>query len=312
MGGFQLGLHRAAVSMDGQQCTMSTVTTRRPVLAAFAHLASLAVLGTLPACSALPGPASAPAEDEALRGALAGAHRSAANRARDGARNPYETLRFFGIRPTLAVVELAPGGAWYTEILAPYLRPQGLFCTAHLAKDAGSEGRRRARANFDARLAQQPELYDRVFSGTLPSGGRFGDIATALEKQGGADLIVTFRNVHNWLVDDSLDDTLKACHALLKRGGVLGVVDHRAAPGTALEAQKKSGYVTEALMQERAQAVGFKLDARNEVNANPRDTKDHANGVWALPPTFAGKDVDRERFAAIGESDRFTHRYVKG
>ena len=90
------------------------------------------------------------------------------------------------------------------------------------------------------------------------------------------------------------------------------MVDHRAAPGTALEAQKKSGYVTEALMQERAQAVGFKLDARNEVNANPRDTKDHANGVWALPPTFAGKDVDRERFAAIGESDRFTHRYVKG
>ena len=312
MGILQLGLNRvAAVSNGGRQCAMHTVTTRRPVLAAFAHLASLAVLGALPACSALSGPASAPAEDEALRAALAGAHRSAANRERDGARHPYETLRFFGIRPTQRVVELTPGGGWYTEILAPYLRPQGLFCTAHFAQEGGSEGRRRARANHDARLARQPALYDRVVSGTLPSGGRFGDITAALEKDGGADLIVTFRNVHNWLEDGSLDDTLRACHALLKRGGVLGVVDHRAAPGTSVEAQRKSGYVTEALMQTRAQAVGFKLDARSEVNANPRDTKDYANGVWALPPTFAGKDVDRERYAAIGESDRFTHRYVK-
>jgi predicted methyltransferase len=274
--------------------------------------AFLAALAALPACSALPPSAPAPAvDDEALRAALAGAHRSAANRARDAARHPYETLRFFGLRPSWAVVELTPGGGWYTEILAPYLRPQGLFCTAHFDKAEGSEGRRRARANYDTRLAKQPELYDRLFSGTLPSGGRFGDIATVLEKNGGADLIVTFRNVHNWLEDGSLDDTLKACHALLRRGGVLGVVDHRAAPGTALAVQMKTGYVAEALMAARAVAAGFKLDARSEINANPRDTKDHANGVWSLPPTFQGKDVDRERYAAIGESDRFTHRYTK-
>ncbi len=287
---------------------MNTTPTRR---AAIAALAALPVLGALPACSALPDAGTAAPDDEALRAALAGAHRSAANRARDGARHPYETLRFFGIRPTQRVVELTPGGGWYTEILAPYLRPQGLFCTAHFAKEGGSEGRRRARANYDARLAKQPELYDRLFSGTLPSGGRFGDIAAALEKDGGADLIVTFRNVHNWLEDGSLDDTLKACHALLKRGGVLGVVDHRAAPGTPVETMMKTGYVSEALMEARAQQAGFKLAARSEVNANPRDTKNHVGGVWSLPPTFAGKDVDRERFAAIGESDRFTHRYVK-
>ncbi len=279
---------------------------------------TLATLATLAAVSALPSTslraqpaASNAAADEALHAALALPHRSATNRARDGARHPYETLRFFGIQPTMKVVELTPGGGWYTEILAPYLRPQGRFFTAHFDKDTGSEGRRRSRANYDARLAKQPELYDRLFSGTLPSAGRFGDIASALEKDGGADLILTFRNVHNWLEDGTLDDTLKACHALLKRGGVLGVVDHRAAPGTPIEAMMKSGYVTEALMEARAQAAGFKLAARSEVNANPRDTKDHPNGVWSLPPTYAGKDVARDRFAAIGESDRYTHRYVK-
>jgi len=285
---------------------MNTASGRRPFLA---HLAALAAAGGLPACGA-PGPAQ-PAEDAALRAVLIGPQRSAANRARDAARHPYDTLRFFGLRPTLKVVELTPGGGWYTEILAPYLRPQGLFCTAHFAKEGGSEGQRRARANFDARLAKQPDLYDRVFSGTLPRGGRFGDIATALDKDGGADLIVTFRNVHNWLEDGSLDDTLKACHALLKRGGVLGVVDHRAAPGTAIETQRKSGYVSEALMEARAQAAGFRLDARSEINANPLDTRNHAGGVWSLPPTLAGKDVDRERYVAIGESDRYTHRYVQ-
>ncbi len=285
---------------------MNTASGRRPFLA---HLAALAAAGSLPACGA-PGPAQ-PAGDAALRAVLAGPQRSAANRARDAARHPYETLRFFGLQPTLKVVELTPGGGWYTEILAPYLRPQGLFCTAHFAKEGGSEGRRRARANFDARLAKQPALYDRLFSGTLPRDGRFSDIAAALDKDGGADLIVTFRNVHNWLEDGSLDDTLKACHALLKRGGVLGVEDHRAAPGTSVETMNKSGYVTEALMQARAEAAGFRLDARSEINVNPLDTKNHAGGVWSLPPTLAGKDVDRERYVAIGESDRYTHRYVK-
>jgi predicted methyltransferase len=276
--------------------------TRRQCL-----LASLAA-STWPLHGCAQMSAAAPADDAALQAVLDAPHRSAANRARDVFRHPLQTLQFFGLRPGHTVIELTPGGGWYTEILAPYLRAQGRFYAAHFAADSTSAGARRARANFESRLAQTPALYDRAVVGTLPKDGRFGpDIAPP----GGADLVLTFRNVHNWLEDGSLDSTLQACLAVLKPGGVLGVVDHRAAPGTPVPAMMKSGYVSEALMEERAVAAGFKPAGRSEVNANPRDTRDHANGVWSLPPTLAGKDVDRERFVAIGESDRFTHRYRK-
>jgi len=249
--------------------------------------------------------------DAALQAAIDGPQRSAANRERDAARHPYETLRFFGLRPELAVVELAPGGGWYTEILAPYLRERGRLYAAHYARDDADEGRRRSRAAFEAKLARNPELYDRVVLGTLPtrvqSGSSFGDITIP----GGADLVLTFRNVHNWIEAGHLDASLRAFHQVLKPGGVLGVEEHRAAPGTSVERIKSSGYVTEALLVERAKAAGFELAARSEINANPRDTKDHANGVWALPPTLRGGDVDRAKYLAIGESDRFTHRYVR-
>ena len=277
--------------------------TRRTALT---HLAAYAGLAST--TWAAPHAAWAQADtDAALQAAIAGAHRSAANRARDGARHPFETLRFFGLQPQMSVVELTPGGGWYTEILAPYLRDRGRLYEAHFARDSASEGRRRARANFEARLAKEPALYDRVVVGSLPGATVFTDIAPP----GGADLVVTFRNVHNWLEDGSLDDLLRACFKLLKSGGVLGVVDHRAAPGTALKQMMDSGYVSEALMEERARGAGFTLAAKSEVNANPRDTKDHAGGVWQLPPTLSGKDVGREKYLAIGESDRFTHRYVK-
>jgi predicted methyltransferase len=274
--------------------TKAMTPTRRGAMLTLAALAAPAVRGQSD-------------EDTALREAIAGAHRTPAFRARDAARHPYETLRFFGLRPDAKVLELAPGGGWYTEILAPYLRERGGLWLAGDARDSPIEYRRRGRAAIEAKLAKSPALYDRVQVGTLPAGNRFTDIAIP----GGADLVLTFRNVHNWQEDGTLDGTLRACHALLKPGGVLGVVDHRAAPGTSVETMMKSGYVTEALMEDSARAAGFTLSARSEVNANPRDTKDHANGVWSLPPSFAGKDVDRERYAAIGESDRFTHRYVK-
>jgi predicted methyltransferase len=252
--------------------------------------------------------AAAPPEVVAwLQAALALPHRSAANRARDGARHPLETLLFFGIRPTQSVVELSPGAAWYTEILAPAMRERGHFYAVHSPREGGSEGQRRGRANFEARLAKDPALYDKVVVGSFPSGPAFTDLSIP----GGADLVLTFRNVHNWVSDKTLDNKLKACFGLLKPGGVLGVVDHRAAPGSSLAQMDKTGYVTEAFMEERARAAGFVLGAKSEVNANPRDTKDHPNGVWSLPPTFEGGDTDRARFQAIGESDRFTHRYVK-
>lgn len=258
----------------------------------------------LPACALTPPGARA---SPALQGAVDGAWRSSANRARDAARHPLETLHFFGLRPEHAVVELAPGGGWYTEILAPYLRERGRLFAAHYARDDARDYRRRSRAGFEAKLAASPALYDRVAVCTLPAGARFTDLPAADP----VDQVLTFRNLHNWLEDGTLDARLQAFHAVLRPGGVFGVVDHRAAPGTPLDVQRRSGYLTEDLVIERARAAGFVLDARSEVNANPRDTKDHANGVWSLPPSLRGGDVDRARFQAIGESDRFTHRYVK-
>ena len=275
---------------------------RRHLLAA---APAVLLAATLPGCATGQG-GSVSQPDAALQAALAAPHRSEANRARDPWRNPGPTLAFFGLKPGLAVVELTPGGGWYSEILAPYLRPQGRFYLAHFAADSASAGQRRGRANFAERMAKAPELYDKAVLATLPTASGAPDVPA-----GSIDLVLTFRNVHNWVSEGTLDDKLRGCFVMLKPGGVLGVVDHRAAPGTSLDAMKKSGYVSEAFMEERARAAGFVLAAKSEVNANAKDSKDHPNGVWTLPPTFALKDVDRERYAAIGESDRFTHRYVK-
>lgn len=273
---------------------------RRFVLSA---LATLATAGSLP----LHAQTDDTRPDARLREAIAGAHRSAAFRARDAARHPEETLRFFGLAPTQQVIELAPGGGWYTEVLAPYLREQGTLFVAGESADDPSDYRRRGRRTLDALLARHPALYDRVRVGLLPRTPRFTDIAPA----GGADLVLTFRNVHNWLEAGHLDAMLQAVAAVLKPGGVLGVEEHRAPPGSSLAWMVKNGYVSEDLVIERCRAAGLTLAARSEVNANPLDTKDHPNGVWSLPPTLRGGEVDRARFMAIGESDRFTHRYVK-
>ena len=243
-----------------------------------------------------------------LAAVIAGPQRTPANAARDGARHPFETLRAFGLAPGQTVIELAPGGGWYTEILAPYLRERGRFYAAHYAVDGPNEDQRRSRARFEEKLAKSPEVYGRVIVGTLPSGTRgFTDIAPA----GGADQVLTFRNIHNWIEDGELDNMLKAFHAVLKPGGVLGIEEHRAPPGTPLARIIASGYVPEDLVIEHAAAAGFQLAGRSEANANPRDTKDHPNGVWSLPPTLRGGDADRARFVAIGESDRMTLKFVK-
>src|SRR5690349_17515115 len=246
------------------------------------------------------------AEDAALRAALNSPQRSATNRARDAARHPYETLRFFGLAPTQTVVELVPGGGWYTEILAPYLREQGKLFVASEAADDPDDYRRKGRRGLDEKLARNPELFDRVQVVLLPRTPVFAGIPA-----GSVDRVLTFRNVHNWLEAGHLDATLQAAAAALKPGGVLGVEEHRAPPGRSPEWIIKNGYVTEDLLIQRAQAAGLVLDARSEVNANPRDSHDHPNGVWSLPPTLRGGDVDKDTFLAIGESDRFTHRYVK-
>ncbi len=241
----------------------------------------------------------------ALQAAIDGPQRSAANRTRDGARHPVETLAFFGLKPDWKVIEIAPGGGWYTEILAPFLSPRGRLYAAHAPADGTSE-QRRSRAAFQQKLASDPATYGRVVLGTLPVG-RFTDI----HPPGGADAVLTFRNIHNWVAEGHFDETLRAFFDVLKPGGVLGVEEHRAAPGTALERMIESGYVTQDFVIARARASGFEFVAASEINANPRDTRDHANGVWALPPTLRGGEVERARYLAIGESDRMTLRFVK-
>lgn len=249
------------------------------------------------------------AEVPTLEQVLAQPHRSEENRARDAYRHPLETLRFFGLKADQHVVEVWPGRGWYAEILAPFLRGAGQYTAAGFVADLnkGAEGWRiesakRLRARFDA----QPDIYGtpRITQLGLP------DQWTAAPA-GSADLVLTFRNVHNWLVDDSAAQMFKAFHAALKPGGTLGVVEHRAKPGTSIEKMKKSGYVTEALVIELAKSAGFELDAQSEINANPRDTTDHPEGVWTLPPTLRLADKDRDKYLAIGESDRMTLRFVK-
>lgn len=293
--------------------------SRRCVVSALAATPWLAPMCLATGCATESAPASgtggggagagaADGDGAKLRQAIAGPQRTAAFRARDGARHPFETLRFFGLAPGQTVVEVAPGGGWFTEILAPYLREHGQLHAAHHPRDSASEYERRGRANFDAKLAANPAVYDRVRVGTQPAAARgFGDIAPP----GGADMVLTFRNLHNWIEAGHLERSLAAFHAVLKPGGVLGVEEHRAPPGTPLATVIRSGYVPEEMVVAKAREAGFELAGRSEVNANTLDTKDHPHGVWSLPPTLRGGDVDRARFVAIGESDRMTLRFVR-
>lgn len=267
-------------------------------------LIGMAALALAPCAASANGETSGSALS-VLRVVADGPQRSAANRSRDAARHPVETLAFFGLRPDWKVVEIAPGGGWYTEILAPFLHRRGRLYAAHVPAD-GTPAEQRARAAFRQKLASDPASYGRVVLGTLPVA-RFTDI----HPSGGADAVLTFRNIHNWIADGHFDETLRAFFDVLKPGGVLGVEEHRAAPGTSLQRMIDSGYVTQDFVIARARAAGFEFTGASEINANPRDTRDHANGVWALPPTLRGGEVDRARYVAIGESDRMTLRFIK-
>lgn len=240
--------------------------------------------------------------------ALAGDHRDPANAARDGYRNPKATLEFFGLRPDMTVVEIWPGRGWYTEILAPVLREQGRLYAAGFVIDSEdtNDYRRQIQAAYLDKLAARPDVYDQVIVTAMGPPDHY-DIAP----EGSADLVLTFRNVHNWTKGGFAEPVFAAFHRALKPGGVLGIVEHRAAEGTSMDDMFASGYVTESLVIELAEAAGFRFDGRSEINANPRDTKDHPRGVWTLPPTLRLGDEDRDKYLAIGESDRMTLRFVK-
>lgn len=255
-------------------------------------------------------PSRTDAVDAALAKAVAGDWRDPKNTARDAHRHPAETLSFFGLRANQQIVEITPGGGgWYAEILAPYLRDKGRYGAAMVDPAALPEGRRdyqqKSLDDLKARLAKHPARFDKAaFVLFDPKQPRFGEA-------GSADAVLTFRNVHNWVSAGTADGFFSAFFEALKPGGVLGVVEHRAKPGTDMEAMKKSGYLTEALVIELATKAGFVLEARSEVNANPKDTADHPNGVWTLPPTNRHDAEDAQKYRAIGESDRMTLRFVK-
>ena len=244
--------------------------------------------------------------DTGVEAALAGAHRSDENRARDASRHPAETLAFFGLRPDMTVVELFPGSGWYTELLAPVLREKGKLIAAHYGEESGHEYRVKLYRDYVARLAEQPDVYDgvEVIVYNPPDQNSLGP-------DGSADMVLTFRSTHGLIRADTADDFFAAAFRVLRPGGVLGVVQHRAPAGADPAESAQKGYVPQAHVEQLAAAAGFELGGSSEVNANPRDTKDYEMGVWTLPPVLRKGDEDREKYLAIGESDRMTLRFVK-
>jgi predicted methyltransferase len=236
----------------------------------------------------------------AIEAAVRDPQRSEANRQRDQYRHPAETLAFFGVKPTDTLVEFSPGGGWYTEILAPLVKGKGRYVA--LVNARGVEGTQKM-------LASKQAWFGATTVATID-----GATGTSTVPAGSADVVLTFRNVHNLLMGDDpkvAARAFKAFHAMLKPGGTLGVVDHRLPETMDTALEKKSGYIKRSTVMRLAQAAGFRLADESPVNANAKDTHDHPNGVWTLPPSFALKDVDRAKYAAIGESDRFTLKFVK-
>lgn len=236
--------------------------------------------------------------------AIAGAHRSEANKARDAYRHPKETLQFCGLQPNMTVVEISPSAGWYTEVLAPVLKDNGTYYAAH-ANPAASENAAKAVANFKTKLASDP-VYANV---KVTSFGKdhYGNIAPA----GTADMVLTFRNVHNWHMNGFAPQAFKAFYDALKPGGTLCIEEHRLPENRPDEAMKTSGYMKVSVVRRLAEEAGFRFAGASEVNANPKDTADYPGGVWTLPPNFAGGDTDRAKYAAIGESDRMTLKFTK-
>ena len=223
---------------------------------------------------------------------------------RDKYRNPYETLSFFQINPSMHVLELSAGGGWYTEILAPYLKANGQLSVTHHNPDAGNYYLR-SRTAFDEKVKSNPLFKGvRVITSDVPPSNAFTEPETQ-------DLVVTFRNLHNWLGRDSMQAVMLEAYNALKPGGYFGVVEHRAPEGSSMMYMKKSGYVTQSLAIEKALEVGFVLVGTSEINANPNDTADHPKGVWTLPPSYRLKDKDRAKYESIGESDRMTLLFKK-
>ena len=240
--------------------------------------------------------------NEALEQAVSGDHRSDKNKTRDQYRHPVETLSFFGFSPEMTVVEITPGGGWYTEILAPALKGKGKLYGAHYPDTGEDNYYSKSRKNLVKKLASNDVFSEVVLTDFIPRK------QSELAPEGSADMVLTFRNLHNWK-DEGVEQVFNDAFTALKPGGVLGVVEHRLPAGVAPE--KAVGYVSEANTIKQAKAAGFRFAGASEVNANPKDMAQHPKGVWTLPPSLALKDQDKEKYLAIGESDRMTLKFVK-
>jgi predicted methyltransferase len=243
---------------------------------------------------------------DAIVAAANGPHRSESNVARDAYRHPLETLSFFGLRKDMTVIEILPGALWYTEILAPVLADEGQYVAAWYDVDLPNQPEYRTRGyqSMVDRFEQEADVFGpaRIAKFSPPDSVDLGE-------RDSADMVLTFRSVHGWLREGSAEAAYAAFFEVLKPGGVLGVVQHRA--GETTDPTKFTGYVPQETVIALAEGAGFVLEASSEINANPRDTADYPGGVWTLPPTLREGDKDRERYLAIGESDRMTLRFRK-
>jgi predicted methyltransferase len=242
----------------------------------------------------------------ALQAAVKGKFRMPGDAARDKYRHPVETLDFFGFKPTMTVLDIGPGDGWYTELIAPALAKSGLYIAT--STDPGGPADQRITFNgqkFKAFLDRSPELYGKVETVVIdPKAPKLG-------KDGTVDMVVIMRGIHGMENSGTLDAWLSEIHRALKPGGIFGLEEHRAPEGADPAASAKKGYVPEKWFIEQVEGAGFKLAGKSEINANPKDTKDYPEGVWSLPPTLRLGEKDKDKYTAIGESDRMTLKFVK-
>jgi predicted methyltransferase len=267
------------------------------------RLASLVAAAlALASCATAPPPSAVTGR---LDAAIAGAHRPEADRARDRYRHPRETLLFFGLRPNQTVVEIWPAGGWYTRIIAPVLQGSGHYVAAMSPVVAGNANSERNRQAYTDLLAAAPAQLGatQVVDWQIGKGNLVPD--------GSADLVLTFRNLHNWMAGGVSEAALRDFYRALKPGGTLGVVDHRGNEAVPQDPKAASGYVNQSHAIRLIENAGFRLVATSEINANPKDTKDYEGGVWTLPPNLQLGATDRDKYLAIGESDRFTLKFIK-
>ena len=239
--------------------------------------------------------------------AIEGEHRKKENKSRDIYRNPNETLLFFGIKLNMSVLEILPGRGWYTEILAPVLKTSGQLTIASFGENHPNDYLRNVHLKYINHLNKDPIIYRNVRHVVFHEENHYLKGVDSNSQ----DMVLTFRNTHNWIKYGGVEDIYQAFHRVLKKGGILGVVQHRAHNNDDVKETAKNGYVPESYLINLAEEIGFELIEKSEINANPKDNKNHPKGVWTLPPTLRLGDTDKKKYIEIGESDRMTLRFIK-